>query len=65
MATGVGDMTELVRKLFWPSVAVSPWVRESGGVDTEHSGSSGPCVDGGFEASKRAMQGFRTLPGLV
>ena len=37
-------------------------VRNSGGVDTEHSGSSGPC---GFEASKRARQGFKAPPGLV
>ena len=60
-----GGHDELVLKLFWPSVAVSPWVRDSGRVDTEHSGSSGSCVDGSFEASERAMQSFRAPPGLV
>lgn len=59
MAKRIGDMMELVLKLFWP------WVRGRRGVDTEHSGPSGSCVDGGFEASKRAVQSLRAPPGLV
>lgn len=59
MAQRLGDVVELVLKLFWP------WVRGRRGVDTQHSGSAGSCVDGGFEASKRAVQSLRALPGLV
>lgn len=59
MAKRLWDMMELVLKLFWP------WVRGRRGVDTEHSGSAGSCVDGGFEASKRAVQSRSAPPGLV
>lgn len=53
-------MKELILKLSG-SVVVSSWVMGSGEADTEPGGSSGSCVDGGFEASRRACKALEHL----